>query len=762
MTESSEPAPSILEALASLPQARRGKAKAAPADRFCAEGRLALDALAVEVDGVGPLGQPVPPEAAGALHAASTPARYGRGEATLLDKSVRDSGEIGPGALALHWREGALPALMAEVARALGLPALEAHVHNLLVYGPGQFFKPHQDTEKHPGMVATLVLVWPSAHIGGELRVRLGDEGANFASQHLQAAALRWFAFYADCRHEVLPVTEGWRIVLTFDLVLPRESVAPRTPVHPPLLAALRALFEPVGEAPRATPWVLLLDHQYTEHGLRWPLLKGDDRPRVAALRAAAEELGLSVQLALVAIHQQWTAAVDYRGRYGKASEPTPDELIDEDMTLDFRVDAGDRPLRGAELPISSRDVASLTETDDSFLVDEEYEGYMGNWGETLDYWYRRAALVIQSPLAAEAGRFVTDFDAALADALALARNGRGAELAQRLQAAARSIEARRSQRGRDLFARYAELAAALPDAAQARWLCEGFAWADLLPADAAALARLAERWGSPWVLALMQAWTTPAQPWQASRWHPKDGDVSPLWPRALADLVRAAHRARLDAAVVEAMLDHCHAALAGADLSLAEQTPAARQDTLARRLHALTGLCAAFQLSPASANHIAALARHVHAQPGVYPLLGLAPLLRALPSGAAAPPEVQALRAAVVEALQAALALPQPGAGDHSLGAVEWTCRCADCLPVIEWAASPSPHPLILSIGEARRQHVQSQLKGAGAPIETETVKRGSPHKLVLRKPPDLHARRSALRQAWADDLAAIEGRTP
>src|SRR5690606_41537547 len=41
----------------------------------------------------------------------------------------------------------------------------------------------------------------------------------------------------------------------------------------------------------------LLLDHEYTQHGLRWSLLKGKERSRVAALRAAAEALGLTVHL---------------------------------------------------------------------------------------------------------------------------------------------------------------------------------------------------------------------------------------------------------------------------------------------------------------------------------------------------------------------------------------------------------------------------------------------------------------------------------
>jgi hypothetical protein len=506
------------------------------------------DAVALEVKGIGKLRCPVSPEVAAALHAASSPARHGRRDATLLDKSVRDTGEIGADALTLRWTEGALSALMAEVARGLGLPELEAHLHNLLVYSPGQFFKPHQDTEKHPGMVATLVLVWPSAHIGGELLVRLGDEGARFVSQHLQASALRWFAFYADCKHEVLPIAEGWRIVLTFDLVVPRATAAPHAPVHPPLLAALRAHFHHVDDTPCTTPWVLLLDHQYTEHGLRWTLLKGDDRSRVSALRAAAEALGLTVHLALAKIHQQWTATVEYRGRRGGAGVPSPNELIDEDMALDFWIDADDRPLRCGTLPIPVSQVVSLADTDASFLVDEEYEGYMGNYGETLDYWYRRAALVIETPLAAEASRFATDFDGALADALRLARKGSGVGLAQRLRAAARTIEAQGRARGRDLLCPYAELATALPDAAQARWLCEGFAWVDLQPGDVAALAGLADRWGVQWMQALVQAWATPAKAWHDTGWSPNGMDVLPLWPPSLAEIMGTGQQVGLDA----------------------------------------------------------------------------------------------------------------------------------------------------------------------------------------------------------------------
>ncbi|MCK6424263.1 MAG: hypothetical protein L6Q75_04140 [Burkholderiaceae bacterium] len=64
---------------------------------FFAQGRLALDRLAVEVEGFGPLPQPLSPE-----QALSEPAHFGLREQTLLDTAVRHSGEIDADRLALH------------------------------------------------------------------------------------------------------------------------------------------------------------------------------------------------------------------------------------------------------------------------------------------------------------------------------------------------------------------------------------------------------------------------------------------------------------------------------------------------------------------------------------------------------------------------------------------------------------------------------------------------------------------------------------
>jgi hypothetical protein len=65
-----------------------------------------------------------------------------------LDPAVRDTWEISPDLVSLG--VAGLDAALAELADDLGIPAgcLEAALHALLVYGSGQFFVPHTDTEK--------------------------------------------------------------------------------------------------------------------------------------------------------------------------------------------------------------------------------------------------------------------------------------------------------------------------------------------------------------------------------------------------------------------------------------------------------------------------------------------------------------------------------------------------------------------------------------------------------------------------------------
>ena len=765
MTDTHSP---ILQALLALPghaaqaTGRAGKQRksAAPAPAFQIQGQLPLHALAVQVAGMGALPQPLGSAQAQALHALTQPAPFGRREATLHDTRVRDTGEIDAQALTLDWDDGALAALQAAVAQALGLQALELRAHKLLVYGPGQFFKPHQDTEKHAGMVGTLVLVWPSAHIGGGLVVEHGDEKVPFASQHLQADTLRWCAFYADCRHEVLPVEEGWRVVLTFDLVVPASARQISAPVDAPLLAALRAECFAQGE-PSTEPWVFLLDHEYSERGLRWELLKGQDRPRVLTLRAAAQALGAHVYLALAEIHESWTASYSaprgrYGGRYGGRhddGDPEPDELIDDSLVLNHWIDASGKAVRRKDLRLRPDATESFTDTGEDFLVDEEHQGYMGNYGDTLDYWYRRAALVIETPLAQEAGRFVTDFDAALADAVQLARRGDGAALAQRLYA---SWQVLLQHASHARWSDYAALACALPEAERASALCEKFQWPQLLPADVPPMARLAQRWGEDWLRALVQAWLHALQT-GANRWHWVNQDLQAPWPQPLPAFIAACQAAALAPALVQQMLHACVGTLAGWDTPQATRSPAKRLHGRAQRIAQVADLALALQRLPEPGALLRQLLAHVRALPDLYPLLELCPLVQALLPACASLPEAQQLHADVAAALQAALAQPQLPDSDRSSVGVQWACRCADCTRAIAWAEAPGDQALTLAMAEARRTHVQERLNQSTAQFGFETVKKGSPYQLVIRKIENLPLRRQQQRERWLRDWAVL-----
>lgn len=745
-------------------QAKTKRSEPAPASKtFAAQGSIPADALSVEVDGFGILGAPMALAGAAELSRRGQPARFGQREKTLLDTTVRDTGEISAGMVHVQWTQDAWSALQTDIAQALGLECIDLHLHNLLVYGPGQFFKPHQDTEKRPRMVATLVLVWPSAHIGGELRVRLGGEEHRLVSQQLHGGStIRWFAFYADCRHEIRPVEEGWRVALTFDLVVPEATQPlPASAVPPGLKAALARHFGLEGDE-RLTPWVLLLDHEYSQHGLRWNLLKGADRPRVGALRVAAQELGLTTNLALAELHQSWTAAPpdDYSRRRDRSAGPEPDELIDESLVLDFWVDEQGNVESRSGLSVDLSNVDSFTETGQPHLVDSEYEGYMGNYGETLDYWYRRAALVIQSPLAAVRTNFEVDFDAALADLLALAKQPHDLPtLAAHVKAGENALTHRIAHKGRTLLRSYAEIASALPDVSAALNLMHNFSPSTFTKQDAKALAHLEKSRGTGWMQALLKAWTDPQQsrrPWAS--WPMLNEAAEPaLWPAAFDGVVQACRRAGSTDTWLVGWLQASLQSLVRFDKSLAKSTPAGQLALRDTHIQAVCQLATAIQCVPGCDEMLNSLLEHVVRHCDIYPLETLTPLVCIATQAASKTPAKSPLRKIVTRAIEQALAEPLRSVDDHRLAGVRWTCHCRDCAPVAQWAESPSGEPLVLPMAEPRRDHVQTQLRHASAPISAHILKQGSPYKLKLTKPDDMRHRDERQREHWSQDLERL-----
>ncbi len=195
-----------------------------------------------------------------------------------------------------------------------------AEFYKILVYDEGSFFVSHRDTEKAPGMFATLVIVLPSIYTGGELIVRHKGQETQLDLYSPEPSVATFAAFYADCVHEVRPVTSGCRLTLVYNLLRQDRSRLPEPPNYDAEQAQLAKLLRqwsaaklsPDDESPEKL--IYPLEHAYTEAEISFDMLKGADIARADVLIAAAEQAECDLHLALVSIEESGYA--EYNGDY--------------------------------------------------------------------------------------------------------------------------------------------------------------------------------------------------------------------------------------------------------------------------------------------------------------------------------------------------------------------------------------------------------------------------------------------------------------
>jgi hypothetical protein len=288
---------------------------------FCVSGSVPAVLPGLEVEGLGPIGLPLTPKQAEELKELCEQAPYGKGEETIVDTGVRRVWEMKPDRFSLtnpDW-EQFLRQTVGTVQQELGLEnqKLESHLYDLLLYEPGSFFLPHRDGEKLDRMVATLVVVLPSPHEGGELVVRHeGQEQTIDFGGDSNLFRIHFAAFYADCEREVRPLREGHRLCLVYNLALKRgkKSIsAPRSSEH---VEKITRILRDWAKDDTARRLAVTFERQYTQEGLAWDALKGVDRARARVLLEAAGRAGCQAHLALLTLHESGSA-VDHGG-YGR------------------------------------------------------------------------------------------------------------------------------------------------------------------------------------------------------------------------------------------------------------------------------------------------------------------------------------------------------------------------------------------------------------------------------------------------------------
>lgn len=369
---------------------------------FVSHHEAAFEFPGLEVDGVGEISYPVNEVQAKSLINKAHRAPFGKGTETILDDKVRSGWEIDTADLtftAKGWN-GFLKKVLDQVKPDLGIEdyTITVSLYKMLIYEEGDFFLPHKDTEKEKGMFGTLLIALPSKHSGGELMVRFdGTEKRLDFSSGAGHFKMPYAAFYADCEHEVKPVTSGYRICLAYNLI--QQETEKKVTIEPlgTHVNKLVEVFQHDTYDPEQPTRIILLGHQYTPDNFSMQSLKLNDRPKAEALLRAANKADYYAKMALVTSYLTGSPANDgYYGYYEDYDQVDDDdemgEVHDESLSIEHWMDDGLPPL---VVPFEEDDLIVSFHLNDDEPILKESTGYMGNWGPDLMHWYHYGAVIL-------------------------------------------------------------------------------------------------------------------------------------------------------------------------------------------------------------------------------------------------------------------------------------------------------------------------------------------------------------------------------
>lgn len=742
---------------------------------FYTTGTTDIFAPSLDVVGVGPIALPLLPVQAQQLMAVAERAPYGRGEETLVDTEVRRTWQITPERVQLagrHWAR-TLADIVARAAAGLGVTGpVVADFYKLLVYDTGSFFVSHRDTEKAAGMFATLIIVLPSIYTGGALLVRHRDRDVRLDLGCSEPSEVAFAAFYADCVHEVLPITSGCRLTLIYTLRRQGRDRLPEPPHYDTEQACATALLRqwiagkeaPDDDSPEKL--IYPLEHAYTAAALSFEALKGADAAVAAVLVAAAPPADCDLHLALVSIEERGSAEhTGYDGsrrrRWADAEDEEDfevGEVYDRRETLsDWRSPDGNRPDLG-DLPFTADELCPPEAFEDLDPDEQHFHEATGNEGASFERTYRRAALVLwprarRLAVLTQAGLAVTlPYLGALTGRWADSGEGPASPLWREAHAlAGHMLDTWPRQVGRPPGSTAAPSAAATLLTLLSR--LQDTARLDAFLADLAA-----GGYGKGDNEAIVRA---------AGLLPPERATV--LIERLIASHAATNLRACGDllARSVAAQVTGRPADLSRAATALVEALPgdpahAPPRDPWRPPLPVAPGflvdlLPALGQINPALADRAV---DHLLAWPQTYRRDAvLVPAVLGLTGQAThqAVAAVQRLRTAALAHLRARIAEPLEPPRDWAR-ASEIACRCAQCRELSRFLADPDRQRWIVKAAETGRRHVEDSIQRSGCDLTYATDRRGRPYSLVCTKNQASYDRRAHQRQQDLAHLARLE----
>jgi hypothetical protein len=232
-------------------------------------------------------------------------------------------------------------------------------------------------------MFASLIIILPSKFEGGQVHVSHGNDKDVFDISPTSEFTISALAWYTDVIHEVKPVTSGYRLAVSYNLVNTLPGLPPpHLPDMHSAVSAVQKIFHKwkkggYRRSDRSGTIAYLLDHQYSDASLEFTALKGKDATLVSNIREVAAKEGICLRLGLLECEISGDAGYD--SGWGHDS-PGMQEVFETTYRIEGLYDLeGDLVKETIELNPELSMIPKDPGFEDQDPDDEDFEGFTGN-----------------------------------------------------------------------------------------------------------------------------------------------------------------------------------------------------------------------------------------------------------------------------------------------------------------------------------------------------------------------------------------------
>ncbi|KAL5510490.1 hypothetical protein EMCRGX_G006044 [Ephydatia muelleri] len=158
-------------------------------------------------------------------------ASFGLNGETVTDKTYRDALKLEPDRFVTDFSVSSTSILFEIKKLVPQICNIRTQLNKLNIYGAGGHFRSHMDTPKSKEMFGSLVVCLPTQFTGGSLVTHHHGNKVDFdwsSTLDLPSRKIKWASFFSNVEHEILPMTSGYRVTLTYNLYgMQTDAVAP-------------------------------------------------------------------------------------------------------------------------------------------------------------------------------------------------------------------------------------------------------------------------------------------------------------------------------------------------------------------------------------------------------------------------------------------------------------------------------------------------------------------------------------------------------